>query len=130
LFYAAWSPQTWLQCTSPLHDNIDAIMKREMRHVSALSRKLRRTLYHSMAKNGPKLERRQLLLGRLVDIGAELLAMSCAAAHAHALGDESSLKTARYICSRGRSRIHNLFTDAASAPDAEAYRLTKGMLEN
>jgi hypothetical protein len=29
-----------------------------------------------MARYGPKLDRQQLLLGRLVDIGAELYAMS------------------------------------------------------
>ena len=100
-----------------------------MRTVEKLSRKLARTLFHAMARNGPKLERRQLLLGRLVDAGSELFAMSVSVARAHALGDETSRQTARYICRRGRQRVETLFADAGASPDKEAYRLAKGMLD-
>ena len=128
LFYATWYPARWLPSFPGLPDQLDPGLRSGMRDVASLSRRLARTLFHSMARNGPKLERRQLLLGRLVDIGSELLAMSCAAAYAHSLGDEESVQTARYVCKRGKRRIQALFTEASNAPDADAYRLAKRML--
>ena len=129
LFYAKWYPVRWLPAHSHLPHDLDPGLAKGMRAIARLSRKLARTLFHSMARNGPKLERRQLLLGRLVDIGSELLAMSAAAAYAHALGDDTSIQTARFICRRGKVRIETLFADASRAPDAEAYRLAKKLLE-
>ena len=128
LFYAKWYPVRWLPASSHLPHDLDSGLAKGMRDVAKLSRKLARTLFHSMAKNGPKLERRQLLLGRLVDIGSELLAMSAAAAYAHALGDERSIQTARFVCRRGKQRIEALFTEASKAPDSDAYRLAKKLL--
>lgn len=130
LFYAAWYPKRWLPLPPDLPAGLDPELGRGMRDVAKLSRRLARTLFHAMARNGPKLERRQLLLSRLVDAGAELLAMAASAARAHALGDASSLATARFICHRGKRRVEALFAEAASAPDAEAYRLAKAMLED
>ncbi len=129
LYYAAWYPKRWLPLPAGLPSDLDSELKRGMRDVAGLSRRLARTLFHSMARHGPKLERRQLLLGRLVDIGAELLAISTSAARAHALGDETSLATARYIARRGKRRIQALFTAASTAPDTDAYRLAKRMLD-
>ncbi len=127
LFYAAWYPKRWLPLPAHLPSGLDPELKRGLRDVARLSRKLARTLFHSMARHGPKLERRQLLLGRLVDIGAELLAISTSAARAHALGDETSLATARYIARRGKHRIQALFTAASNSPDTDAYRLAKNL---
>lgn len=129
LFYASWYPARWIPSVPALPPDLDRELARGMRAVEKLSRKLARTLFHAMARNGPKLERRQLLLGRLVDAGSELFAMSVSVARAHALGDETSLRTARYICRRGRQRVETLFDDVGCAPDKEAYRLAKGMLD-
>jgi hypothetical protein len=82
-----------------------------------------------MARYGPKLDRQQLLLARLVDIGAELLAMAVSASRAHLLGDQRSLELARYIVRRGIRRCEALFEDAARAPDARGYQLARSLLE-
>ncbi len=130
LFYATWYPARCLPRFSSLPADLDPELARALRDVARLSRQLARTLFHAMARNGAKLERRQLLLGRLVDIAAELLAMSVSVAHAHALGDEASLQTARYLCHRGKHRVEALFAEATNSPDAEAYRLAKRMLDH
>lgn len=128
LYYARWYPARWLPSSGHIPQDLDSGLKRGLRDVAKLSRKLARTLFHSMALNGPKLERRQLLLGRLVDIGAELFAMSVSVARAHTLGDTRSIETAIYICQRGKRRIESLFVDASHSPDKTAYRLAKTLL--
>jgi alkylation response protein AidB-like acyl-CoA dehydrogenase len=130
LYYARWYPARWLPSSGHIPHDLDPGLKRGLRDIAKLSRKLARTLFHSMALNGPKLERRQLLLGRLVDIGAELFAMSVSVSRAHTLGDTRSIETASYICQRGKRRIEALFADASRAPDKTAYRLAKALLES
>ncbi|HUE76986.1 MAG TPA: acyl-CoA dehydrogenase family protein, partial [Longimicrobiales bacterium] len=56
-----------------------------LRYVERGARKLGRTLLMAMARFGPKLERRQAVLFRLVDVGAELFAMAAVCVKAHAL---------------------------------------------
>lgn len=118
-FYAGWYPMRWL----PRPES------GQRRIIASLSRRLARALFHSMARHGPKLEKKQLLLGRLVDIGAELFAMSASLARAEMLGDERSLELARYICKRGKRRVEDLFTNLSKAPDDEGYRLAGHLLK-
>lgn len=119
VFYAGWYPSRWMPRPVPAG----------MGTVASGSRRLARALFHSMARYGPKLEKRQLLLGRLVDIGAELFAMSVSTARARALNDSRSKALADYIQKRGKRRVENLFADIRRAPDDDGYRLAKGMLE-
>ena len=86
-----------------------------------------------LGRFGPKLDRQQLLLGRLVDIGAELYAMSASCSRAqHLLGSEEEcdhvLELARYICKRGVRRVKSLFLEARKAPDIEGYKLAQSLL--
>lgn len=129
IHYAVWYPRRWLPLNRGIPSSLDPELTSALAHAAALSRKLARTIFHSMAKHGPKLDRQQLLLGRLVDVGAELLVMSTAAARAHALGDEHSLQLARYICRRGRHRCEALFAANHGAPDAAGYKLARAMLD-
>jgi hypothetical protein len=130
LFYAAWYPGRWLPRPSdPPHGPLSD----ELRAIAALSRRLARALFHAMARYGPKLDRKQLLLGRFVDIGAELYAMSTSCARAHQLlasgeYDGHALETVRYLCMRGRRRVRSLFREARHAPDTEGYKLAQSLL--
>ena len=90
----------------------------------------------SMVMNGPKLERRQLLLGRYVDIATELFAMAAACARAGSMTEEESsdalehhaLQTTDYLCRRGHRRIAGYFKEARKAPDQEGYKLAQRLM--
>ena len=128
LYYATWYPKRWMPLTRGIPSGLDPELVSGLANTAVLSRKLARSIFHSMARYGPKLDRQQLLLGRFVDVGAELLVMSASAARAHALGDENSLKLARYICRRGQHRCEALFAANRGAPDAEGYKLAAGLM--
>lgn len=89
--YSTWYPSQWL----PFHDDdgnttLHPTLGTALRDVERLSRKLARNIFHAMIRFGPKLEREQLVLGRLVDIGTELFVLSSAIAYAQSKVESSA----------------------------------------
>jgi hypothetical protein len=108
LHYAVWYPLRWIPLTLEVPVGTHPRLKRHYKHIENYSRKLSRALFHAMVLNGPKLEKRQLLLGCYVDIATELFAMSCAVSRTDSLlqkDPQHSLSTIQYLCSRGEERI-------------------------
>ena len=104
-----------------------------LRYVERTSRKLGRTLFYAMARFGPKLEKRQSVLFRLVDVGAELFAMSAVCVYAHAMleknpSDRTPLRLADLFCRQARKRIAASFRNTFSNHDRFAYRLAQDVL--
>ena len=80
------------------------------------------------------LERRQMILSRLVDIGTELFAMSSSCAHALALtkkkpADGTPFELAELYCQMARGRIKRLFHDIRSNNDRFSNRVAGDMLD-
>jgi len=137
LFYAQWYPKQWLPFGGSVPAGVPAPLARHLKWATRTSRKLARRLFHAMAKHGPKLEREQVLLGRFVDIGAELFAViatcSRAAALARAGGDEKSrevVSLADYFCASARLRVDQLFAGLTANVDREGYRLAQSVLKS
>jgi hypothetical protein len=103
-----------------------------LRFVERSARKLGRMLFYAMARYGPKLERRQATLFRLVDVGAELFAMSAVCVRARALyranGDVSAVKLADLFCRGARLRVRRLFTEVFDNHDGFSYRVAQDVL--
>ncbi len=130
-FYSGWYPKQWMPGGETLPAGLEPKLARHLRYASRASRRLGRTLFHAMARFGPKLERRQLLLGRFVDIGAEIFAMTAACLRADALrktdgGD--AVPMADYFCKSAALRIDGYFHGVRHNVDAEGYRLAGGDL--
>ncbi|MEX2582859.1 MAG: acyl-CoA dehydrogenase family protein [Gemmatimonadota bacterium] len=109
-------------------------LARHLRFAARTSHKLARTLAQAMARYGPKLERKQAVLFRTVDIGAELFAMSVACAYAkHRLeanpSDRSPAILADQFCRGARRRIKRLFDEVFDNDDAFTYRVAQQVLQ-
>jgi len=111
-----------------------------LRYVERSSRKLARATFYGMARWQGRLERKQGFLGRIVDIGAELFAMSavCVRAHDDAAagvadapsGQEAgtAAELAAAFCVQARSRVEELFRQLWNNSDAEDVRLARRVL--
>jgi len=105
-----------------------------LRFVERAARKLGRTLFLAMARFGPGLEKRQAVLFRLVDVGAELFAMSAVCVHAHALvqanpAERGPLRLADLFCRHARARIRNSFRSVFDNDDRITYRVAQEVLQ-
>jgi alkylation response protein AidB-like acyl-CoA dehydrogenase len=95
-----------------------------LRYVERASRKLARATFYGMARWQAKLERKQGFLGRIVDIGAELFAISatCARAQLDATsGTEHgpvAAELAKVFCAQARQRAEELFAQLWHNTDA------------
>jgi hypothetical protein len=85
LYYAVWYPTRWLGWGRwPRYGAFGSLAK-HIRFVNRHSRKLARKLFHAIMVHGPKLEKRQAVLGRFVEISAELFAMAAVCCKAQSL---------------------------------------------
>jgi hypothetical protein len=87
-----------------------------------------------MVTVGPALERRQVLLGRFVDIGVDLLAMAVTVSRAESRlrqdgRDRSPVELADHFCRAARRRIEEAFRNVSSNDDGTGVRLARGVLE-
>jgi alkylation response protein AidB-like acyl-CoA dehydrogenase len=107
-----------------------------LRYVERASRKLARATFYAMARWQGKLERKQGFLGRIVDIGAELFAISAACVRAHmdavtAAGTERgtvAVELADLFSMQARMRADELFSQLWSNTDGADTALARRVL--
>jgi alkylation response protein AidB-like acyl-CoA dehydrogenase len=108
-FYAKWLPQLVTgKGRLPVSYREFGPLAQHLRYVERASRKLARSTFYGMARWQAGLEKRQGFLGRIVDIGAELFAMSASCVRAGSTGD-SARELADVFCRQSRLRVERLF---------------------
>jgi alkylation response protein AidB-like acyl-CoA dehydrogenase len=127
LFYAGWYPRQWWPLSNA-GAGFHRELARHLRYAARTSRRLARTLFHAMARFGPKLERQQILLGRFVDIGTELFAITASCSRAQSLDTGEARALADYFCRMSRLKVEALFRDVRHNRDAEGYRVAQQVL--
>jgi len=131
-FYPAWYPARWVgkgQVPGSFGDF--GKLADHMRYAERHTRKLGRAIFHAMVRFGPKLERRQLVLFRAVDIGAELFAMTAACVRANLLrkqGAHEAEALADLFCRAAEQRVDRLFENFYGRYDAEMYRVAQQVM--
>lgn len=129
-FYAWWYPRQWLPVGGAAPADLHPRLAEHFSEVAGLSRRMARTLFHQMVKFGPKLEKRQVLLGRIADIGADLFALSAACVHAQKLLNEGEsadkvLTLVDDFRAQALLRVRQNFDGIAHNADQHGYDLTQ-----
>ncbi|MEN8374916.1 MAG: acyl-CoA dehydrogenase family protein [Gemmatimonadota bacterium] len=104
-------------------------LARHIRWADRAASRLARNLGYAMARFGPKLERRQAVLGRVVDIGAELFAVAASCSYALHLDTEPAHELADAFAKGARRRVEVLFDSLFDNDDVSNYRLAQRVLE-
>ncbi len=132
-FYAWWYPRQWLPFDGGAPDGMHPRLAAHFGEMAGISRRLARTLFHQMVKFGAKLEKRQVLLGRLADVGADAFAIAATCTYAQKLlGDgepaEKILPLVDDFVAQARVRIRQNFDGIAHNADQHGYELTQQIL--
>ncbi|MFY1672604.1 acyl-CoA dehydrogenase family protein [Plantactinospora sp. WMMB334] len=111
-FYARWLPSLAVgRGQTPSGYAEYGNLAGHLRHVERTARKLARSTFWGMSRWQGKLEHKQGFLGRIVDIGAELFAMSavCVRANAERETRPEGVELADLFCRQARVRVAALF---------------------
>ncbi|TRV73394.1 acyl-CoA dehydrogenase [Streptomyces sp. 130] len=138
-FYAKWLPKLVVgpgrlpTAYAEFHPAGHPDLATHLRYVERASRKLARSTFYAMSRWQGRMETKQGFLGRIVDIGAELFAMSAACVRAEHLRvtDEhgrEAYQLADAFCRQARIRVEELFTRLWSNTDDLDRRVVKGVL--
>ncbi|MER7494097.1 acyl-CoA dehydrogenase family protein [Streptomyces pharetrae] len=138
VFYAKWLPrliagpgQLPRSYAEFRHGGVD--LAPHLRHVERTARKLARSTFYAMSRWQGRMETKQGFLGRIVDIGAELFAMSAACVRAELLRSQDdhgreAYQLADAFCHQARLRVDALFTRLWDNTDDLDRKVVKGVL--
>ncbi|MBA3816335.1 MAG: acyl-CoA dehydrogenase family protein [Parachlamydiaceae bacterium] len=140
-FYSSWYlEQAFAGLNASSYGEIKPL-EEHFRFIEKNSHKLARKIFGAMAKYRENLERRQMLLGRLMDIGTDLFAMAATCSYAislrdhaqkedaSAINDNSSVELADYFCIMARRRVEDNFYALSNNDDKQANVIAKKTLE-
>ncbi|MFI6092600.1 acyl-CoA dehydrogenase family protein [Streptomyces sp. NPDC051218] len=138
-FYARWLPKLVAgpgqlpSSYAEFHPSGHADLSPHLRYVERNARKLARSTFYAMSRWQGKMETKQGFLGRVVDIGAELFAMSAACVRAELLRTtedhgREAYQLADTFCRQSRIRVDELFDRLWKNTDDVDRKVVKGVL--
>ncbi|MDQ1007997.1 alkylation response protein AidB-like acyl-CoA dehydrogenase [Streptomyces sp. V4I23] len=138
-FYARWLPKLVAgpgqlpRSYAEFHPRGHADLSAHLRYVERAARKLARSTFYAMSRWQGRMETKQGFLGRIVDIGAELFAMSASCVRAELLrttGDHGreAYQLADAFCRQSRIRVEELFGRLWNNTDDLDRTVVKGVL--
>lgn len=134
-FYAHWLPQL-VAGSGQLPNGYDEFgpLAPHLRYVERHARKLARATFYAMSRWQGKMETKQGFLSRVVDIGAELFAMSAACVRAERVASQdehgtSARQLADAFCHQSRIRTEELFGRLWTNTDELDRKVVRGILD-
>ena len=134
-YYLLWWPRQWTSRYWTRSYRWLGPLAGHLRFVERTSHQLALALFQGALTHQARLAYRQQLLGRLVDIGAELFAMVAACSKAHRLleqraDDPGPVELADLFCRQARRRIRATLRGLADNDDRQAYQLAQAVLND
>ncbi|UIX30404.1 acyl-CoA dehydrogenase family protein [Streptomyces sp. GQFP] len=137
VFYAKWLPKLVTgagqlpRSYAEFKHEVD--LSPHLRYVERSARKLARSTFYAMSRWQGRMETKQGFLGRIVDIGAELFAMSAACVRAELLraqgeNGREAYQLADAFCRQARVRVEELFGRLWTNTDDVDRAVVKGVL--
>jgi len=133
-FYASWLPGLYAGTGMvPLSYARFGALAGHMRFVERASRKLARSTFYGMARWQGGLEHRQGFLARVVDIGAELFAMTAVCLRAQMQTEDgtapAATRMANAYCRQARHTVARLFRELWANTDVSDERVAGEVLD-
>jgi len=135
-FYAKWLPQLVTgQGQRPGSYDQFGPLAGHVRFAERTARKLARSIFYAMGRYQAGLEKKQAVLGRIVDIGAEVFAIASAVVYADTLRNEhperaeEAVELADLFAKQARRRIDVLFSALWANDDDANYKLAQQVLQ-
>ena len=133
-FYAVWYPTRWLGWGRwPRYSEFGALAS-HVRFVERTCRKLARQTFHGMVVHGPRLQRKQAFLFRLVDVTNELFAMAASLSRARQMQvdrdaeAEDAERLVDLFCRGSRARVREALRGLWRNHDAFKTRISREVL--
>ena len=132
-FYLWWYPKQWLPFGGSAPADMHPHLAGYMHEVAGLGRKMARTLFHQMVIHGPKLEKRQVQLGRIADIGTDLFALAASCVFAQKLINEGQAAEKVFMLvddfhAQAMMRIRQNFAGVGHNSDQHGYDLAQEII--
>ncbi|MCB0321469.1 MAG: hypothetical protein KDD60_11135, partial [Bdellovibrionales bacterium] len=131
-YYALWYSKQWLfSFGSSLYSEMGPFSA-EFRYIERHARKLARKIFTAMARHQKGLEKKQLLLSRLMDIGTQLFVMAATCSYAilrEKKGEKGAIELAKYFCALSQKRVESSFEELSHNNDSECDTLGKKIIE-
>jgi alkylation response protein AidB-like acyl-CoA dehydrogenase len=131
-FYARWLPTLATgKGQLPTSFNEFGPLAGHLRYVERASRRLARSTFYGMSRWQGRLEHKQRFLARIVDIGAELFAMTAACVRAQRdRADHTAVELADAFCRQARVRAEQRFDQLWHNCDDADLTLARGVLDD
>ncbi len=133
-FYSSWVPKQLIgEWKAGTYKDLGPLEKHFV-FIEKQAHHLAKKIFFSILRYRQNLEKKQLLLGRLMEIGTELFAMAATCSYAASLKeqrsrDDSPVELADYFCQLARRRIQERFKALSSNDDRASSEIAKKAID-
>ncbi len=134
-YYPLWLLKLYLPSFGDGFGDLPPALQSHMRYAQSASKRLAREVFFAMLKYQQKLEAKQGILGRVVDIGTDLFAISATCSYAASLmkdksGPANALDLADVFCRDARQRIEAKFKVNKNNHDRKHVRVSRELMKD
>ena len=133
-YYPMWLLKLYLPATSHDLGGLPSVLRSHVLYARRTSKRLARMVFFAMLKYRQKLEAKQGILGRVVDIGTDLFAITASCSYAASLNNDQSksanaVELADLFCRDARDRIEINFNANHKNHDRKHVQVSRELMK-